>query len=363
MKILKWIGIVFGGILLILILAYVFLELTKGVEAETPADWEVPRTSFGHPSLEGVWSSATVTTLERVLPVPFKKLELNKLEADTIERGFNSFFESDKDPSDPNAPAPEEGANVGGYNTFWMDPGEKLMVVKGTIRSSIIVHPSNGMIPYHDEARAMLDDYISGVSGKNARLDGPEQRPLGERCIVGFGSTGGPPMLPVLYNNHYKIVQTPDHVAILVEMNHDARIVRLDSEHVPPQVTPWLGDSIGTWDEDTLVVETTNFHPGQSFRLAIKHQVYMSPEARVVERFTRVGPGEILYEFTVDDPSAYKEPWKGEMTLRKTPGPIYEYACHEGNYSLPGILAGARYEERKALEENQATIQEQGAGL
>ena len=366
MKILKWIGIVIGLLILGLAIAYGFFELSKRVEAETPPDWQTPRTSFGHPSLEGVWTSATVTTLERkMLPVPFNKLKLNKVEATLIEQGFRGLIEGDLKPSDPNAPPPEAGGDVGGYNTFWMDPGNKLMVVKGTIRSSIIIEPSNGRIPYRDEARAGLRAYAYGVTGDNARTDGPEQRPLGERCIIGFGSTGGPPMLPVLYNNNYQFVQTPDDVAILVEMNHDVRIVRLDSEHPPAHITPWLGDSIGHWDGDTLVVETTNFHPGQSYRMAIKHQIYIPESARVTERFTRVGPEEVLYEFSVEDENAYTQTWKGEMTLRKTRGPIYEYACHEGNYSMPGILAGARYSERKALEAQQdvaQTAQETGAG-
>ena len=366
MKLLKRIGIAFGllvaVLVAILIAAYSFFELTKQVEAEPSSDWQTPRTSFGHPSFEGVWTNATVTTLERLLPVPFNKLKLNKAEAGLIEQGFNGFFERDLAPSDPDAPPPEAGGNVGGYNTFWMDPGDKLMVVNGTIRSSIIVDPSDGMVPYRDQTRALLQDYTRGVAGDDARMDGPEQRPLGERCIVGFGSTGGPPMLPVLYNNHYKFVQTPDHVAILVEMNHDTRIVRLDSEHLPDHITPWLGDSIGHWDGDTLVVETTNFHPNQSYRLAIRHQLYVPPSAHVTERFTRIGPQEILYEFSVEDEGAYTQTWKGEMTLRKTKGPIYEYACHEGNYSLPGILAGARYEERKALEAEQSSIHDQGAG-
>ena len=350
MKILKWIGILFAVLILLALLAYGLLEAGKTVEADTPPDWSPPTTSFGHPSLEGTWTNATVTTLERVLPVPFNKLKLNKVEAGIIERGFNGFFEGDLAPSDPDAPAPDAGGDVGGYNTFWMDPGTKLMVVDGTIRSSIIVDPSDGMVPYREAARARLRDSMSGVSGDNARTDGPEQRPLGERCIVGFGSTGGPPMLPVLYNNHYQIVQTPDHVAILVEMNHDARIVRLNAEHLPAHITPWLGDSIGHWEGDTLVVETTNFHPDQSVRLAIKHQLYVSSDSRVTERFTRVSPAEIFYEFWVEDEQAYTQPWRGEMTLRAASGPIYEYACHEANYSLPGILAGARYEERQAAQ-------------
>jgi hypothetical protein len=136
---------------------------------------------------------------------------------------------------------------------------------------------------------------------------------------------------------------------ILVEMNHDARIVRLDAPHLPEQVRPWLGDSIGWWEGDTLVVETTNFHPGQSFRAAIKHQIYMTRDAVVTERFTPVGEDELTYAFEVDDPGAYRHVWRGEMALRRTPGPIYEYACHEGNYALPGILAGARLAEKDPL--------------
>ena len=364
MKVLKWIGGVLGGVLLLAVSAYGYLELTKELDTGLPADWQMPRTSFGHPSLDGIWTSATITTLERgaIFPAPFNKLTLNKLEAAMIEGRFRGAMNGDLEPTDVDAPPPSPSGDVGGYNTFWLDPGERLMVVDGTIRSSIVVHPPDGKIPYRDRSRAMLGAYIAGVAGPAARLDGPEQRPLGERCIVGFGSSGGPPMLPVLYNNHYQFVQTPEHVAILVEMNHDARVLRLDSEHLPAHITPWLGDSIASWEGDTLVVETTNFHPGQSYRLAIKHQLYMSPEARVTERFTRVGPAEMLYAFTVEDDTAYTDIWKGEMTLRRTKGPIYEYACHEGNYSLAGILAGARYSERQARQSQVANDDRKGAG-
>ena len=363
MKALKWIGGVLGSLLLLAASAYGYLELTKELDTGPPGGWEAPRTSFGHPSLEGIWTSATITTLERgaIFPAPFNKLNLNRLEAAMIEGRFRGFLNGDLEPTDLDAPPPDPGGDVGGYNTFWLDPGERLMAVGGAIRSSIVVYPRNGRIPYRDRSRALLDDYILGVVGPQPRADGPEQRPLGERCIIGFGSTGGPPMLPVLYNNHYQFVQTPDHVAIVVEMNHDARILRLDSEHLPAHITPWLGDSIASWEGDTLVVETSNFHPGQSYRLAIKHQLYMSPKARVTERFTRVGPTEMLYAFTVEDDEAYTDIWKGEMTLRRTKGPIYEYACHEGNYSLPGILAGARYTERRMLEERNRLDDQTGA--
>ncbi|NQX88879.1 MAG: hypothetical protein HRT77_09455, partial [Halioglobus sp.] len=169
----------------------------------------------------------------------------------------------------------------------------------------------------------------------------------GERCIVGFGSTGGPPMLPVLYNNHYQFVQTPDEVLILVEMNHNVRTIRLDDKPLPHAVKPWLGDSIGHWDGDTLVVRTSQFHPQQNLRAAIKHQLYMTTDSMVEERFTRINAHEILYQFTVTDASIYTQPWRGELMLRTAEGPIYEYACHEGNYGLPNILAGARQEEEE----------------
>jgi hypothetical protein len=175
--------------------------------------------------------------------------------------------------------------------------------------------------------------------------DNPEQRALGERCIVGFGSTGGPPMLPVLYNNNYQIVQSPGYVMILVEMNHDARIIRMGGDPLPDSIKQWMGDSIGHWEGDTLVVETTNFNPGQSFRASLRHFIYLSETARVTERFTRIGEKEILYEFSIDDPDVYTQVWKAEIPMLASEGRIYEYACHEGNYSLPGILAGARRED------------------
>ena len=170
---------------------------------------------------------------------------------------------------------------------------------------------------------------------------------MAERCIVGFGSTAGPPMINVLYNNHYQIVQTRDTVIILVEMNHDARIVRMNAEHVPASVRPYMGDSIGRWEGDTLVVETTNFHPGERLRTNFNQSFYLSANAKVIERFTRVSPTEISYEFSVDDPEIYSKVWRAEMVMNAAQGNIYEYACHEGNYALPGILAGARTAEEE----------------
>jgi hypothetical protein len=233
------------------------------------------------------------------------------------------------------------GEDVGGYNSFWMDPGKRLAVVRGEIRSSMIIDPADGKLPYSLRGWGKLLRRFWQLR----KTDDPETRLLGERCLVGFGSTGGPPMLPVLYNNHYQIVQTPGFVTILVEMNHDARIIRLDAERLPSAIRPWLGDSIGRFEGDTLVVETTHFHPQQSFRASLRHRVYIGTDATVVERFTRASENEILYEFSVDDPGTYTQVWKGETTLRAAEGRIYEYACHEGNYSLANILAGEREED------------------
>ena len=310
------------------------------------ASWTPPRTAFGAPDLQGIWTSATITTLER--PDSIENLVVTPEEAMRIEGRRADFFDAIDSPTESvDEPLPA-GEDPGGYNTFWLDEGTKLAVVNGEIRSSLIVEPEDGQVPYR------LWTYVKMVGAffRFLGYDGPEQRPLGERCIVGYGSSGGPPMLPVLYNNNYQIVQSSGHVMILVEMNHDARVVRIGGEHPPANVKKWLGDSIGHWDGDSLVVETTNFHPGQGMRAAFRHVLFSSVNLKVTERFTRVGPDEILYEFTMDDPETYSQPWRGEIPLRASVGPIYEYACHEGNYALAGILAGARAEEKAEAAES-----------
>ena len=315
------------------------LSLSSVLSAQP--DWQVPFTSYGHPDLQGVWTSASVTSLERdkalggTLIVDIE--EARRLEN---ESAFNVLTEADSAPSDPNRLPPSDGDTDAGYNAFWIDPGTRLAEIDGGYRTSFIVNPEDGQIPYSAAAGMAFFQY-----GQGTGYDGPEQRPLGERCMVGFGSSGGPPMLPVLYNNHYQIVQNKNYVMILAEMNHDARIVRLNDEHKNEVLKPWLGDSIGYWDGNTLVVETINFHPQQNFRFAIKHSLYIPPTAKVIERFTRTGQDKILYKFTVEDSEAYTQSWDAEIPFRKAEGFMYEYACHEGNYALPGILAGARREE------------------
>ncbi len=302
-------------------------------------DWQLQRMPWGDPDFQGIWTNATVTTLER--PEELPNLILTEQEVMEVEAGIANLKEAIDDVGEGDLQA---GEDVGGYNAFWMDMGSRALRVRGEPRGSIIVTPEDGRIPYRFMDR--LRFYWNGYKLLNF-ANNPEERPEGERCTVGFGSTGGPPMLPVLYNNNYQFAQSPGHVMILVEMNHNVRTIRLEGERLPGEIKPWLGDSTGKWEGDTLVVETTGFHPQQFLRLAIKHQVMMGSDTLVTERFTRISEEETVYQFTVSDPEIYTQDWHGEMTLRKTAGPIYEYACHEGNYALHNILAGARQEEQE----------------
>jgi hypothetical protein len=323
--------------------------LAASAAAAQAADYHAPRNGFGQPDLQGAWTNASLTSLQR--PAMFKSLTLTEAEAAALEkRRATARAQADR-PTDPNSGAPPAANDPGGYNASWTDPGVSLGRISGQVRTSWIVEPVNGQLPYSTAGRAA---YVDALRKARNSWDGPENRPLGERCILGFGSTAGPPMLNVLYNNNYQIVQSKDAVAILVEMNHDARIVRLtDKKHLPGFMRPWMGDSVGWWDGDTLVVETTNFNPGESLRPYFGNSILLSPGAKVTERFTRVSPTQLLYRFEVDDPATYSQVWKAEMPMNATKGPIYEYACHEGNYALPGILAGARKAEHdgKTIEE------------
>jgi hypothetical protein len=211
----------------------------------------------------------------------------------------------------------------------------------------MLVDPPNGRMPPLTEAgKQRTAQRLAARRGDGGVADGPEQRSLGERCILSFGSSAGPPMTSLLYNNNYQIVQSANSVVILVEMVHDARVIRLNSKHRPASVRTWMGDSIGWWEGETLVVETTNFRPDQSFRAS-------GPNMKVTERFTRIDPNQILYRFTVEDADTFTQPFSGELAMNATSDKIYEYACHEGNYALPGILAGARAQEQEAAAKAQ----------
>jgi len=323
-----------------LALAVALLSSAYGATAFAQAAYKAPRNAAGQPDLQGLWTNASLTNLER--PGNFTGLTMTEEEAKALEARRAAANVAGNRNSDPTAGAPRAGGDVGGYDIGWIDPGTTMARIGGKARTSFIVDPPNGRLPYSAEGRRIFEQTLTKA---RADFGGPEVRPQGERCIIGFGSTGGPPMLNVLYNNHYQFVQTKDHVVIVVEMIHDARIIRLNSTHLPSHIRPWLGDSIGWWEGDTLVVETTNFNDGEQLRPNMGASFFMSKDSKVTERFTRTSPTEILYQFSVEDPKTFTQVWKAEMPLRSSPGPMYEYACHEGNYALPGILAGARQDE------------------
>jgi hypothetical protein len=296
--------------------------------------WTTPRTPDGKPDLQGVWTNATLTPLERPANMA-GKATLTDAEAAAYEKAsIEMVTKYDGKAENPFADAAGSGG-TGGYNALFIDRGSELARVDGVKRTSLIIDPPDGKVPPTTPESRQRNSRRGGGFGS---FDNVKDRPLSERCLVGFGSTSGPPMLPVLYNNNYQIVQTPDNVMILVEMVHDARIVRINGTHPPATVRQWLGDSIGHWEGDTLVVDTANFTDKTRFRGS-------SENLHVIERFTRVGPTSILYKVTIDDPTTFSKIWTAEYPFLSTPGPIYEYACHEGNYSMVDILGGARKAE------------------
>ncbi|HJO12929.1 MAG: hypothetical protein QGG67_02700 [Gammaproteobacteria bacterium] len=315
------------------------LSSALSVSAQNSGSYTVPRTVDGTPDLQGMWTNNTITSLSR--PDRFgDKLVLTAQEAYQLELDVADYNSGRDLPSDPDraAPVKDRIETADSYNNFWMDGGTTVVIYNNEFRSSLIVDPPNGQIPaYTPEAQNRIDA-ATALRRSRGAYDGPESRPLAERCIMSFGSSSGPPMLPVLYNNHYQIVQSAGYVMILVEMVHDVRIIRVGDQPLPEGMERWMGDSVGHWEGDTLVVETSEFNPSQRFRGS-------SENLKVTERFTRVADNIINYGFTVEDPDTYTRSWSAEMPLNLTDDRLYEYACHEGNYSLSGVLAGARLAE------------------
>jgi hypothetical protein len=316
----------------------------------TKKTWTAPRTADGHPDLQGVWTNATLTPLERA-PQFATKATLTEDEAAKAEASAKGIYE---DVRSSDAERDRDHA----YNSLFFDRGSSFERVDGQIRTSLIIDPPDGRIPRVAGAFGRGGRRGAGAATAAAapaaaeegaargaaigRFDSVKDRPLGERCLLGFGSTSGPPMMPVLYNNNYQIVQTPDSIMILVEMVHDVRLIRMDGgPHLPPTVRKWLGDSIGHWEGDTLVVDTTNFTNKTHYQGA-------TPDLHVIERFKRVDEHTILYRFTVEDPAVFTRPWTAEYPFLATDDHIYEYACHEGNYAMPDILGGARKDDEAA---------------
>jgi hypothetical protein len=320
--------------------------------ANAQSKYQPAKNAFGQPDIAGVWSNATTTPFER--PVEFgTRLALTEEEAGRVQGTAENYRAAGDVSTDPGAGAPTDRNTNAGYNRFWTDPGTAVMRVKGEPRSSMITTTANGRVPPRKAGAPVFNPRAaqpSEFSASAGRSDDPESRGLSERCVF-MQTTAGPVLRPVLYNNNYRIVQGRDSVAIMVEMIHDTRIVRIGGKHRNDGVRQWMGDSVGRYEGNTLVVETINYHPEQQFYGA-------SGQLKVTERFTRVSKDRLLYRFSIEDPAVWEQPWGGEYEMSASPG-IYEYACHEGNHGLYGILAGARAEERRAEKKRQEEAERQ----
>jgi len=289
--------------------------------------WTAPRMSWGHPDLQGYWTNTTTTPLQRpadladtavLTPEEYAARNATVAERQNVDTG------------------PRRQGDPGNYNDFWYERGVL------NYRTSLVIDPPNGRLPPLTAAAQ------TAAQERRARpqADSPEERSVYERCIT-RGLPGA--MMPGFYNHNYQIVQTPDYVVVSVEMIHDARIIPLDGRpHVPAGIRNWLGDSRGHWEGDTLVVETTNFTDKVREQSVIAFST--GQNLRLTERFTRTSADDIAYEVTVDDPTVYTQPWTASIPMRRFEGPVYEYACHEGNYAMGGILRGARLDEQMEKE-------------
>ena len=301
--------------------------LLAWIPAAGQKTWTTPRTPDGRPDLQGIWNNATLTPLERTAEYAGRPV-LNEKEAADFEKSVLSDVDADR----------RDGAALAdvnrAYNEFWRDRGR----ITPDRRTALIIDPPDGRVPPLTPAAQKLAAERAAQS-RGHEFDGPENRSLAERCIAVPNT--GPPMMPANYNANYQIVQAPGYVALLSEQIHDVRIIPTDGRpHLPQDVRQLLGDSRGRWDGNTLIVETTNFTDRTSFRGS-------GEQMHLTERFTRTGADTMTYEFTVDDPETFARPWTARIPMMRAKGPLFEYACHEGNYGLEGSLAGARAEETK----------------
>ena len=333
------------------------------------AGYKPPHNGFGQPDIGGSWSNSTLTP--QVRPALYGTRRVQSPAEIAILEGANAAKDAaSRAKVDVSAAAGGASDNVGAYDRAWIDNGVGVMRVGGEPRTSLIttedgqVPPAKGQSPHllppgaggvdagvqAAKQAAAFDQFAaqgSAEAGRFGSYDNPENRSAGERCIVGFGRNAGPPMFPNgWYNNNYLIVQGSTDVAIEIEMVHDVRHVALNAKHRTDDIRPWFGDSVGWYEGDTLVVETNHFPQAQAYYGSWKGLT-------VTERFTRVAKDRLRYSFTVSDPTIWEKPWGGEYEFHPLNGRVFEYACHEGNYALPGILAGARAEERKAAAEPQ----------
>ena len=299
---------------------------------------DIPRLADGRPDLRGVWDFRTLTPLQRPTELADKGFFTEEEAAEFVSRQVR---ESNVDLKREKTVTPTQVVNgttdtvdlMWGYNNFWFDFGT---TVVETRRTSLVIDPPDGRIP---QLTPVAQERVARREALNRRIaEGPEDRSLGERCIV--RPSAGPPIVPRAYNNNVQLFQTPGYLVILSEEIHDARIVPMDGRaHLPSHLRQWMGDSRGHWEGDTLVVETTNFNDEKYFLGA-------GQGMQLIERFARVDETTLNYEFTVSDPESFTRPWTAQIPMRKSLDPIYEYACHEGNYGMEGTLRGARAVER-----------------
>ncbi|MBT3530184.1 MAG: hypothetical protein HOF74_06485 [Gammaproteobacteria bacterium] len=333
------------------------LTLSGVVAAQSSSDYEVPRTQYGHPDLEGVWNFATSIPMER--PERFGEQEFLTPEQIEEEKALRAAAAVAADAAaaqrvlDPDAP--DAGSDPGGYNDFWFEAAG----IGDVVRTSLVIYPKNGRFPAAVEGVARQFDTLGPdiPSTRPVRTlvggiakDGPEDRGLSERCIVGFNS--GPPFTPSLYNNNVQIIQGRDTAVLYTEMIHDARIVPLgEKPDLADEIRLWSGDSRGWYEGDTLVVETKNFN---GLRQSLNYSFLGSNEETVLtERFTRNSYDSVDYEFTIDDPGTFTDKITAVIPMTKVAGQLYEYACHEGNYGMQNLLRGKRVEERRSEEGSQ----------
>ncbi len=335
----------YSAVLVAVLCATAALGVVSTVAAQnrsSAGQWEVPRTPDGHPDFQGNFSNSTLTPFQRrdgQGPV-YTWEEVQEIEQTDgncpANPGTVMCGRAERTGSDQARLSGQE------YNEVYWERGTRIAVINGQPRASLVTHPANGRVPARTPEALALAQENRDFRSQFGQYDHPELRPFAERCIL-FGSPSGPPMIPVgAYNSNYAIVQTADYLVIMSEMVHDARVIRIgEPNYMPKNVRPYFGNSWGRWEGDVLVVETTNLSVQQPIQGVIP-----SEDAKVIERFSWSDEQTILYEFTVVDPATFTEPWGGEIPIRKFDAQLYEYACHEGNYSLEGVLSGARYQER-----------------
>jgi hypothetical protein len=308
--------------------------------AKTPKSWTQPRTSDGQPDFQGYWTNSTYLPLERPKELGTKEF-FTEAEAVALQKK-----KEDQDHS-------QSASDIHYDNVIWQ--GDKWAKGSPSLRTSIVFDPPDGQLPPLSPQGQKRAAELVALARDRAAAVSAESRTLGERCIT-WGSDG-PPMVGSAYNSDFQILQNGSAVVILTEMIHTVRTIPLDGRpHLEAGIRQLAGDSRGHWEGDTLVVDSTNFSDKTNFRgppATTRQDIFSSPQLHVVERFTRVDENTIVYRFTVDDPGAWTRPWSGETLMRKFSGPIFEYACHEGNYGLPDILAGARAAEKKAAGKKQ----------